>query len=320
MLIERVQFKNFKVLRDAELPLGQLTVLVGANGSGKSTAIEGILALRNPAALGAGKVSSGAVGDVRIEISAKPTGGEATSVVWPHDGNAINGSREPALLQYLHSAKLYSFVPGSLSKQSSLNPNVQIDESGFNLPTELDQLRDGSPERFEALNEELRQWLPEFDRILFDTPAGGQRSILLRYTESQTPIPAAELSYGTLAALAFLTIAYRKEPPGLVCFEEPDRGVHPRLLRRLQEALYRLAYPASFGETREPTQVILTTHSPYFLDLFKDRPEEVVVAERAGEEATFRRLVDIPCYEEILEGAPLGEVWYSGILGGVPAA
>ncbi len=42
-MIESIHFKNFKVLRDATLPLSRITIIVGPNGSGKSTAIEGIL-------------------------------------------------------------------------------------------------------------------------------------------------------------------------------------------------------------------------------------------------------------------------------------
>jgi hypothetical protein len=82
--------------------------------------------------------------------------------------------------------------------------------------------------------------------------------------------------------------------------------------------LRRLAYPEDFGDDREPTQVIATTHSPYMLDLFRDHPECIVLADKQGNEATFKRLVDHPNYEEIIRETPLGEVWYSGILGGVP--
>jgi predicted ATPase len=132
-------------------------------------------------------------------------------------------------------------------------------------------------------------------------------------------IPAQDLSHGTLFALAILTIAYSPEPPTVVCIEEPDRGIHPRLLRDLQDALYRLCYPENYGENREPVQVIATTHSPYMLDLYCDHPEEVVIAEKRPDCATFERLSDRTDLDEILGDANLGDVWYSGILGGVPA-
>ncbi len=41
-MIEAVNFKNFKTLKDVECGLSQLTVLVGPNGSGKSTFLQGM--------------------------------------------------------------------------------------------------------------------------------------------------------------------------------------------------------------------------------------------------------------------------------------
>ena len=96
-----------------------------------------------------------------------------------------------------------------------------------------------------------------------------------------------------------------------------DRGLHPRLLRHLQDALYRLSYPESCGETRPAIQVIATTHSPYLLDLYRERPEEVVLARKEGLEVEMKRLSDIEHFDDILGDSPLSEVWYSGVLGGV---
>ena len=46
-MIKSVEFKNFRVLRDATLPLGRYTLIVGPNGSGKSTALQGLQAVSN---------------------------------------------------------------------------------------------------------------------------------------------------------------------------------------------------------------------------------------------------------------------------------
>jgi predicted ATPase len=114
-------------------------------------------------------------------------------------------------------------------------------------------------------------------------------------------------------------VAYLPDPPPIICLEEPDRGLHPRLLRDVRDAMYRLAYPEQYGDKREPVQVIATTHSPYMLDLFRDHPEEVVIAEKVEGNVQFHRLSDRTDLDEILQGLHLGDAWYSGILGGVPA-
>src|SRR5207302_1946497 len=131
-----------------------------------------------------------------------------------------------------------------------------------------------------------------FDRILFETPHPGLRSISLRTRKGKHSVRAAALSQGTLIALALLTIAYLPDPPSIVCLEEPDHGLHPRLLRDVRDALYRLAYPEGAGEKRGAVQVIATTHNPYFLDLFREHPEEIVIAEKVGLEGKFSRLSD----------------------------
>jgi hypothetical protein len=92
-------------------------------------------------------------------------------------------------------------------------------------------------------------------------------------------------------------------------------SIHLEDFKVLRDALHRLAYPKSFGEKRAPMQVIATTHSPILLDLFRDHPEEAVIANKAGTEATFQRLSVIPNFEEILGECSLGDAWYTGILG-----
>src|SRR4051812_3271041 len=50
VMFSAVHFKNFKALRDTTLPLSPFTLILGANGSGKSTALQAIraAALRHP--------------------------------------------------------------------------------------------------------------------------------------------------------------------------------------------------------------------------------------------------------------------------------
>jgi len=200
-----------------------------------------------------------------------------------------------------------------------MKSEATLASDGSNLAGVLETLRDNDPERFEALNAEMRRWMPEFDRITFETPTDGHKAFMLRTRVGQHKIKATDLSQGTLFALTYLTLAYLPNPPSILCFEEPERGIHPRLLREVRDAMYRLCYPEEYGDKRSPVQVIATTHSPYFLDLYRDHPEEVVIAHKDEKGVHFERLSDKPNLDEFLQDAPLGEVWYSGILGGVPS-
>jgi hypothetical protein len=65
-------------------------------------------------------------------------------------------------------------------------------------------------------------------------------------------------------------------------------------------------------------RVVVTTHSRYLLDLSRDHPEEIIVAEKHDLDAMLVPLATHPKLGEILEGAHLGEIWYSGVIGGVP--
>lgn len=322
-MLEWIEFKNFKALRNARLPLSCFTLIVGANGSGKSTALNAVLALANPNKWKGQQLrTAGVPGYEDVTLRARwqtqvDRPAEEVIVGW----NTTNFGRymPPAVRPVaLDRCRLFALDSEAVGQPVQLQPNIELERNGQNLAGVLDRLRDEAPERFEALNQELKRWIPEFDRVLFETPSQGARSIALRTRESAYMIKATDLSQGTLIALALLTIAYLPKPPAIVCLEEPDHGLHPRLLRDVKDALYRLAYPEGAKENREPVQVIATTHNPYFLDLFREHPEEIVIAEKVGLEGRFSRLSDRPDLDEILGDAPLSEVWYSGVLGGVP--
>ena len=332
-MIESIHFKNFKVLRDTTLPLGPFTLIVGPNGSGKTTALQAFQASE-----GRGNLSQFAsvgphaqnVQSAEVIMSwSPPDSGLITKAQWLvkgyfnlasewKPGKPGTGDVLPQMKSKLGQIRIYSLDAKLIAAPIQLVPETTLEGSGQRLAGVLDRLRDREPERFDALNDELARWLPEFDRVLFDTPQPGHRAIALRTREGHHKIAAHDVSQGTLLALAILTLAYIPDPPWFVGFEEPDRGIHPRLLRDVRDALYRLAYPQDFGEDRDPVQVVATTHSPYFVDLFRDHPEEIVIAEKVGQEARFVRLTDLPNVEEILKDAHLGDAWYSGILGGVP--
>ncbi|MCI0676249.1 MAG: AAA family ATPase [Phycisphaerales bacterium] len=329
-MIETIHFKNFKALRDTKLRLSRFNLLVGPNGSGKSTVMQALQKLPSQNLNDYSRFASAGIKlgtDVQVIVRWTNVFQGATTIArWKpnehlapsHEGVQDRATIE-AINRFMIGIRVYNLDATAIAHTVGLKPDIELATNGAQLAAVLDRLRDREPERFESVNQELGRWIPEFDRILFDTPLENKRAFLLRMRKGLHRIPAPEISQGTLLALTMLALAYLPEPPPLVCFEEPDRGIHPRLLRDVRDALYRLSYPEEFGETRKPIQVIATTHSPYLLDLFRDKPEEIVIANKLGDNVKFERLSERKDLHSILEDSHLGDAWYTGVLGGVPA-
>lgn len=97
-------------------------------------------------------------------------------------------------------------------------------------------------------------------------------------------------------------------PPRLTCLEEIDHGFHPHALDRVVERL---------REASERTQIIVATHSPALVNRLE--PGELIIFERDPNTGATR-IADLdPARARKMEqesGYRMGELWFSGILGG----
>lgn len=86
-------------------------------------------------------------------------------------------------------------------------------------------------------------------------------------SEGEARYRADVASDGTLRVLALLAALYDPTHRGLICFEEPENGVHPLRLKKLVNYLRGLVTrPELDAEPSEPlAQVILNSHSPIVL-------------------------------------------------------
>jgi len=107
-------------------------------------------------------------------------------------------------------------------------------------------------------------------------------------------------SDGTLKLLAYFIVLFDPNPPQLVGIEEPENHLHPRLLLPLA------------GECRSAsanTQLMVTTHSPFFVDSLK--PEELWVLYRDEQGFTqAKKTADMRGVKQFMQhGALLGSLW-----------
>jgi len=326
-VLASVSFRNFKALRSAQLKLGACNLVLGPSGSGKTSLIEAVLRLRLLAAK-APKARPSAPARPRapeIGFQFNPPRERVSvrlSCASDHACDQIeveptDSGEWPALREELMRIRSFRFDHEAIAAGSKA-PGVELSANGGNLASVLSDLGAHHPEAFAAIEADFRRIMPEFSVLETGKGPDGRTRLSLRLAETRELIEAEDVAEGALYLLAFLALAFAPSPPPVVCMEEVDRGIHPRLLREVRDALYRLAYPDSFGHERPPVQVIATTHSPYLLDLFRDHPEEIVLSNKHGQAAHFERLSDRPDLQELLQEGSLGDMWYSGILGGVP--
>ncbi|MCX6950921.1 MAG: ATP-binding protein, partial [Verrucomicrobia bacterium] len=223
----------------------------------------------------------------------------------------------PTVRERLAHIRSYLLDHYAMAEPSALKSGAELASNGGNLAAVLAALRARAPAEFAALTREIVRLLPEYAGLEVAEGAGGVVEMSMRLTDGGL-VSADNVSQGTLYLLGMLALAFDPDPPSVLCIEEIDRGVHPRMLREVRDALYRLSYPQAYGLARRPVQVIATTHSPYLLDLFREHPEEIVIAQKHGTVARFERLADRSDLAEILSEGSLGDMWFSGILGGVP--
>lgn len=131
-------------------------------------------------------------------------------------------------------------------------------------------------------------------------------AIQLYFIEGDFAIPASRLSDGSLRYLCLLAILLDPNPPGLICIEEPELGLHPDILIKIADLLV---------EASERTQLIVTTHSDVIVDALTDSPESVLVCEKHQGRTNIRGL-DTENIKLWLEDYRLGELWSRGQIGG----
>lgn len=331
-MIAAVQFRNFKALRSTGVKLAPFNLVLGPNGSGKTSVIQALLRLRTLAALPPSAVMPADTGGPRIDfaftapyeeigvsLGCSPDEMVCNVLAVNHPPGRAGKALWEELRARLRTIRAYLFDHYAMAAPGKVEEGGELVSNGGNLAAVLLHWREHQPAAYAALQAEFVRLMPEFAGLDLRTGEAGTVELGGRLRNNGHDFIAAEnLSQGTLYLLAMLVLVFSPAPPAVVCLEEADRGMHPRSLREVRDALYRLSYPRDAGMDRAPVQVITTTHSPYLLDQFRDHPEEVIFASKQGSAATLERLSDRTDVMELMKETHLGDLWYTGILGGVP--
>lgn len=186
-----------------------------------------------------------------------------------------------------------------------------LSSEGENLSLVIQYLHNHHPEIFEKILTLLKRRVPGITNVNAKTTEEGR--VLLKFQDGkfEDPFLARYVSDGTIKMLAYLTLLYDPEPHPLLCVEEPENQLYPKLLWELAEEFR--AYANRGG------QVFVSTHSPDFLNT--TRVDEVFWLVKINGYSEIRRAADD---EQIVAfmaaGDQMGYLWDQGFLEGVDPA
>jgi predicted ATPase len=190
--------------------------------------------------------------------------------------------------------------------QPEAGPQERLSKTGDNLPNVIQYLRERHPDRLDHIFDVLRRRVPRLEKVLAEPMPDGRLLLQIKDAPFDQPILSRFASDGTLKMLAYLVVLHDPDPPQFVGIEEPENFLHPRLLPELCEECRRAT---------EHSQLLVTTHSPFFLN--STTPEEVRVLYRDEHGYTqAKRATDIQGVKEFVKaGASMGHLWLEGRFG-----
>ena len=244
----------------------------------------------------------------RNQIGAIQTYGVGRSILTSALGEYVEQARHVLSWQFLTMSPERMGLP---VPQQRTDGGVRLAHDGSNVADFLLDLRRQDTSAFDGIVETMAYVLPYAKDIQPSlTSSEIERKAWLQLTESNFKVPGWLLSTGTLRLLALLALLRHPKPPPLIVVEEIENGLDPRSVHLIVEEIRNAVLSGV-------TQVILTTHSPYLLDLLTLEHLVVVERDKRGHPHFFRPASQENLQRWATEFAP-GKLYTMGNLTGLP--
>ncbi len=256
-------------------------------------------------ARGKGQVISGEQPDAEAERIKVPLSSQDTLAVNAL-GQLAAHPRVVALRNFIMGWHVSYLSSEDARGQPESGPQERLSKTGDNLANVIQHLSDEHPDRLNDIFRKLGSRIPQIQDVRADSMPDGRLLLRIKDAPFAEPVMARFASDGTLKMLAYLILLHDPVPPPFIGIEEPENFLHPRLLHGLAEEC---------GEATLKTQILVTTHSPFFLNAL--RPEDVRVLWRDDKGFTQCHALseDRKVNKFMDAGAQLGDLWMEGQFG-----
>lgn len=303
--LKELRLARFKSFRDAVLPLHDLTLLIGRNGSGKSNAIDGLHVL---AALASGEDVEGAVrgglagsapyGEDSFALGCTVAGGASWDVEVSVDGRVTGSELTAPVEAALRGVFILDPVP-ALMRGYAQAGDTELRRQADNVSAVLGEL---SGERWDRLVDVVRS-LPEqhVEGVEVEHgPEGVMLALRERIGSRSVRFTAQVMSDGMLRFLAFAAALGTAPADTQLVIEEIENGLHPSQAAEIVRMI----------KAERGIRTFATTHSPAILTALSAADHDGVVVCRRDPVTAVSELVplvDLPAYPEALAAGTLGD-------------
>ena len=210
--------------------------------------------------------------------------------------------------------RFYRLLPTLMKQANWATRQHFLSETGDNFSGWFMTLQTGYPDEFRLIKHAALDVFPDLEDMLIPPTQFASSYMISREKYLKRPVTIWRMSDGELIFLAWLSLIFAPMEFGapLFCVEELENHLHPRLLETLVELFNQRQ--TELGP--RAAQVFVTTHSPYLVDRLN--LYDLMVVEKKDGATRCTRPASKDHLRELLEREELGlgELWYSGVLGG----
>jgi predicted ATPase len=158
----------------------------------------------------------------------------------------------------------------------------RVEPDGQNLVAVLHTLYTNDRDFQQFLDKAMSAAFPDdYEELAFPPEADGKTQLRVVRKHRKRADSSADLSDGTLRFLLLMTILGSPDPAPLIAIDEPETGLHPRMMSLVAEVAENAAHKS---------QIIFSTHSPSFLDAFDDEPPTTTIVTMEGSETVLKTI------------------------------